>query len=133
LRPGNPSPLTPDDIYDCGVPCIRQLADVFEERGGTVVVLGRVDKEGANKYGIVKVKRQVSERVFELADMVEKPGPEKAFSDLAILGRYVFTPQIFEAIKKTPVDARGEIQITDAIRVLLDSQPVYGLLFEGKR
>ena len=65
--------------------------------------------------------------------MVEKPGPEKAFSDLGILGRYVFTPQIFEAIKKTPVDARGEIQITDAIRVLLDSQPVYGVLFEGNR
>jgi UTP--glucose-1-phosphate uridylyltransferase len=125
--------LTPDDIYDCDVPCIKQLTDVFEELGGTAVVLGRVDRDGANKYGIVKVKRQVSERVFELADMVEKPGPEKAFSDLAILGRYVFTPQIFEAIKKMPLDARGEIQITDAIRVLLDSQPVYGVLFEGKR
>jgi UTP--glucose-1-phosphate uridylyltransferase len=125
--------LTPDDIYDCDVPCIKQLTDVFEELGGTAVVLGRVDRDGANKYGIVKVKRQVSERVFELADMVEKPGPEKAFSDLAILGRYVFAPQIFEAIKKTPVDARGEIQITDAIRVLLDSQPVYGVLFEGTR
>jgi UTP--glucose-1-phosphate uridylyltransferase len=125
--------LTPDDIYDCDVPCIKQLIDAFEEFGGSAVVLGRVDKEGANKYGIVKVKRQVSERIFELADMVEKPGPEKAFSDLAILGRYVFTPQIFEAIRNTPVDARGEIQITDAIRVLMDSQPVYGLLFEGKR
>jgi UTP--glucose-1-phosphate uridylyltransferase len=125
--------LTPDDIYDCGVPCIKQLTDAFEKLGGSTVVLGRVDEEGANKYGIVKVKRQVSERVFELADMVEKPGPEKAFSDLAILGRYVFTPGIFEAIKKTPVDARGEIQITDAIRVLLDSQPVYGVLFEGTR
>lgn len=125
--------LTPDDIYDCSVPCIKQLTDVFEEVGATVVVLGRVDKAGADKYGIVKVKRQVSERVFELADMAEKPGPEKAFSDLALLGRYVFTPQIFEAIKNTPVDARGEVQITDAIRVLLGSQPVYGVLFEGKR
>jgi UTP--glucose-1-phosphate uridylyltransferase len=125
--------LTPDDIYDGDVPCIRQLMDAFEEFGGSTVVLGRVDKEGANKYGIVKVKRQVSERVFELADMVEKPGPEKAFSDLAVLGRYVFTPQIFGAIKNTPVDGRGEIQITDAIRLLMDSQPVYGVLFEGKR
>jgi UTP--glucose-1-phosphate uridylyltransferase len=125
--------LTPDDIYDCEVPCIKQLADAFERLGATTVALGRVDKEGTHKYGIVKVKRQVSERIFELADMVEKPGPGKAFSALAILGRYVFTPQIFEAIKKTPVDARGEIQITDAIRVLLDSQPVYGVLFEGNR
>jgi UTP--glucose-1-phosphate uridylyltransferase len=125
--------LTPDDIYDSEVPCIKQLADVFEEFGRSAVVLGRVDKEGTNKYGIVKVKKQISERVFELADMAEKPGPEKAFSDLAILGRYVFTPQIFEAIKNTPKDKRGEIQITDAIRLLMDSQPVYGVLFEGKR
>ncbi|MDH4272310.1 MAG: UTP--glucose-1-phosphate uridylyltransferase GalU [Candidatus Aminicenantes bacterium] len=125
--------LTPDDIYDCPVSCTKQLTDAFEELGGTVVVLGRVDEEGTKKYGIIKVKKQVSERVFELADMVEKPGPEKAFSDLAILGRYVFTPEIFEAIKKTPPDSRGEIQITDAIRVLLESQPVYGVLFEGKR
>ena len=125
--------LTPDDIYDCPVSCTKQLTDAFEELGGTVVVLGRVDEEGTKKYGIIKVKKQVSERVFELADMAEKPGPEKAFSDLAILGRYVFTPEIFEAIKKTPPDSRGEIQITDAIRVLLESQPVYGVLFEGKR
>lgn len=125
--------LTPDDIYDCPVSCTRQLTDAFEELGGTVVVLGRVDEEGTRKYGIIKVKKQISERVFELADMAEKPGPEKAFSDLAIMGRYVFTPEIFEAIKKTPPDSRGEIQITDAIRVLLDSQPIYGVLFQGNR
>jgi UTP--glucose-1-phosphate uridylyltransferase len=125
--------LTPDDIYDCPVPCIRQLIDVFVEKRATVIVLGRVDKEGTKKYGIIKVKKQLSERVFEVTDMLEKPGPEKAFSDLGILGRYVFTPEIFAAIRNTPVDSRGEIQITDAIRVLLDSQPVYGYLFEGTR
>ena len=125
--------LTPDDIYDCHVPCIKPLIDVFEEKRASVIVLGRVDKEGTKKYGIIRVKRQLSDRVFEVADMAEKPGPEKAFSDLGILGRYVFTPEIFEAIRNTPVDARGEIQITDAIRVLLDSQPVYGVLFEGRR
>jgi UTP--glucose-1-phosphate uridylyltransferase len=125
--------LTPDDIYDCPVPCIKQLIDVFEEKRASVIVLGRVNKEGTKKYGIIKVKKQLSDRVFEVADMAEKPGPEKAFSDLGILGRYVFRPEIFEAIRNTPVDARGEIQITDAIRLLLDSQPVYGVLFEGKR
>lgn len=125
--------LTPDDIYDCPVSCTKQLTDAFEKLGGTVVVLGRVDEEGTKKYGIIKVKKQISERIFELADMVEKPGPEKAFSELAIMGRYVFTPEIFEAIRKTPPDSRGEIQITDAIRILLDSQPVYGVLFEGNR
>jgi len=125
--------LTPDDIYDCVIPCTKQLVDVFVERKATVIVLGRVDEEGTKKYGIIKVKRQVSDRLFEIEDMAEKPGPEKAFSDLGILGRYVFTPEIFEAIKHTPVDSRGEIQITDAIKLLLQSQPVYGYLFEGKR
>ena len=124
--------LTPDDIYDCTPPCTKQLIDVFIEKKATVIVLGRIDAEGTKKYGVIKPK-QVSERVFQVLDMAEKPGPEKAFSDLGILGRYVFTPEIFEAIKKTPADHRGEVQITDAIRVLLDSQPVYGVLFEGKR
>lgn len=125
--------LTPDDIYDCPIPCTKQLIDAFIEKKATVIVLGRVDEEGTRKYGIIKVKRQLTDRLFEVDDMVEKPGPERAFSDLGILGRYVFTPDIFEAIKQTPVDARGEIQITDAIRLLLQSQPVYGYLFEGKR
>jgi UTP--glucose-1-phosphate uridylyltransferase len=125
--------LTPDDIYDCQVPCTKQLIDAFSELRGTVIVLGRVDAEGTKKYGIIKVKKQLSERIFQVEDMAEKPGPEKAFSDLGILGRYVFTPEIFEAIKRTPLDSKGEIQITDAIRVLLDSQPVYGYLFEGTR
>jgi UTP--glucose-1-phosphate uridylyltransferase len=125
--------LTPDDIYDCAVPCTKQLVDAFSELKATVIVLGRVDEEGTKKYGIIKVKRQLSERLFEVADTAEKPGPAKAYSDLGILGRYVFTPGIFDAIKRTSADERGEIQITDAIRVLLDSQPVYGYLFEGKR
>ena len=124
--------LTPDDIYDCRLPCTRQLIEVFLEKKATVIVLGRIDAEGTKKYGVIKPK-PISDRVFQVLDMAEKPGPDKAFSDLGILGRYVFTPEIFEAIKNTPPDARGEIQITDAIRVLLDSQPVYGVLFEGKR
>jgi UTP--glucose-1-phosphate uridylyltransferase len=125
--------LTPDDIYDCAVPCLKQLIDVFKERKATVIVLGRVGEEGTKKYGIVKVKRQLSDRLIEIEDMAEKPGPEKAFSDLGILGRYVFTPEIFAAIRRTAVDSKGEIQITDAIKVLLADQPVYGYLFEGKR
>jgi UTP--glucose-1-phosphate uridylyltransferase len=91
-----------------------------------------VDEEGTRKYGIVKPK-QISERVFQVEDMIEKPGPERAFSDLGILGRYIFQPDIFEAIKKTDPDKGGEIQITDAIKILLETKPVYGYLFEGKR
>ena len=125
--------LTPDDIYDCAVPCIKQLVGAFEGTKASVVVLGRVDEEGTKKYGIIRVKKQLSDRLFEVADASEKPGPEKAASDLGILGRYVFTPGIFGAIRKTAADERGEIQITDAIGVLLESEPVYGYLFEGRR
>lgn len=124
--------LLPDDIFDCPTPCIKQLMAVYEATQAAVIVLGRVDEEGTKKYGIIKPK-QISERVFQVEDMVEKPGPEKAFSDLGILGRYVFNPEIFEAIEETPADHSGEIQITDAIKRLLETQPVYGYLFEGKR
>jgi UTP--glucose-1-phosphate uridylyltransferase len=124
--------LTPDDIYDCDPSCTKQLVDCFAERGGTVIVLGRIDAEGTKKYGVIKPKK-LGDRVFQVLDLAEKPGPERAFSDLGVLGRYVFTPGIFDAIRRTPPDARGEIQITDAIRVLLEREPVYGLIFEGRR
>ncbi len=124
--------LLPDDIFDCDKPCIRQLIDAFAEFNASVIVLGRTDEEGTKKYGIIKPK-QITERVFQVEDLVEKPGPEKAYSDLAVIGRYVFHPAIFGAIKRTEPDSKGEIQITDAIRLLLEDQPVYGYLFEGKR
>jgi len=124
--------LLPDDIFDCPSPCTQQLINVYSEFEATVIVLGRVDEEGTKKYGIIKPK-QISERLFQIEDMIEKPGPAKAFSDLGILGRYVFSPEIFEAIRRTAPDHRGEIQITDAIKLLLESRPVYGYLFEGKR
>jgi UTP--glucose-1-phosphate uridylyltransferase len=124
--------LLPDDIFDCEVPCIKQLIDAHKELEASVIVLGRTDEEGMKKYGIIK-PRQISERVFQVEDLVEKPGPEKAYSDLAVIGRYVFNPQIFDAIKNTEPDKKGEVQITDAIKHLLEEQPVYGYLFEGKR
>lgn len=126
------SVLLPDDIFDCSTPCISQLMDAFSKMKASIIVLGRVDREGTKKYGIIKPK-QVSERIFQVEDLVEKPGPEKAYSDLGVLGRYVFTPEIFQAIKETKPDTKGEIQITDAIKHLLKSQPVYGYLFEGTR
>ena len=124
--------LLPDDIFDCPVPCTRQLITAAEEYKASMIVLGRVDAEGTEKYGIIK-PHQVAERVYRVDDMIEKPGPERAFSDLAIIGRYVFTPEIFRAIRNTEPDPRGEIQITDAIKLLRQEQPVYGYLFEGIR
>jgi len=124
--------LLPDDIFDCEIPCIKQLIDAHKKLEASVIVLGRTDEEGTKKYGIIK-PRKISERVFQVEDLVEKPGPEKAYSDLAVIGRYVFDAQIFSAIKNTEPDKRGEVQITDAIKHLLETQPVYGYLFEGKR
>jgi UTP--glucose-1-phosphate uridylyltransferase len=124
--------LLPDDIYDSHTPCTKQLIDAYDEYQASAIVLGRTDEEGTKMYGIVK-PRQVTERVFQIEDLVEKPGPEKAFSDLASLGRYVFTPEIFEGIKKTKPDHRGEIQLPDGVKYLLEKQPVYGVLFEGDR
>jgi UTP--glucose-1-phosphate uridylyltransferase len=124
--------LLPDDIFDCPTPCTRQLIEAYSELEASIIVLGQVDQEGTKKYGIVKSK-QISERVFQVEDMIEKPGPERAFSDLGIFGRYVFHPDIFEAIKKTDPGRGGEIQITDAIKILIKTKPVYGYLSEGKR
>jgi UTP--glucose-1-phosphate uridylyltransferase len=124
--------LLPDDIFVCQPDAIRQLLNAHEKYGTTIIILGRVDEEGTKKYGIVRAD-QVEERIFKVHELVEKPGPEKAFSDLAILGRYVFTPDIFNEIKATPPDHRGEIQITDAINRLAQTKEVYGVLFDGER
>jgi UTP--glucose-1-phosphate uridylyltransferase len=124
--------LNPDTIYDCPTPCTKQLIDVYDEQKASVVVLGRIDSEGTKKYGVVSARR-VSERIFRILDLAEKPGPDRAFSDLAVLGRYVFTADIFEAIRKIPSRRGVEIQLTDAIKNLLEVRPVYGVLFEGRR
>ena len=124
--------LLPDDIYESETPCTKQLIDAYDEYQASAIVLGRTDEKGTKMYGIVK-PRQVAEKVFQIEDLVEKPGPEKAFSDLASLGRYVFTPEIFEGIKKTKPDHRGEMQLPDGIKYLLDKPAVYGVLFEGDR
>lgn len=124
--------LLPDDIFDCEVPCTQQLINAYKKYNATIVVLGRVDEEGTKKYGIIRPK-QISERVFQVEDLIEKPGPERAQSDLGLIGRYVFSPGIFDAIRKTPPDHRGEIQITDAIKILSETEPVFGYLFEGTR
>lgn len=121
-----------DDVIDSEIPCIKQLMDVFEKFKSSVIALERVPIEETKSYGIIK-GRQISERLFEIEDMVEKPDPSSAPSNLAIIGRYILTPRIFETLEKTPPGAKGEIQLTDAIRALLPKERVYGYLFEGKR
>jgi len=123
--------LLPDNVFDCSTPCIQQLIAAYSKLKAPVIVLGYVDESETERHGIVKSK-QVSEREFQIEDLIEKPSPDKAFSNLGVFGRYVFEPDIFEAIKKTTPDERGEIQITDAVKLLLQTKPVFGYLFEGR-
>ncbi len=124
--------MNPDTLYEASVPCLQQLKDVFEARGASTIVLGPIDAEGTKRYGVARVE-PVADRVFRVLDIVEKPGPEKAPSGWGVFGRYVFTPAIFEVLRETPPGYGGEIQLTDAIRILLKREPVFGVTFQGRR
>ncbi len=124
--------MNPDTVYDGEVPCLGQLKAVFEESGETTVVLGKIGPEETRTKGVARVE-PIGGNVFRVLDLVEKPGPDKAPSDMGVLGRYIFTPGIFQAIRETPPGYGGEIQITDAIRVLLGREQVRGVLFAGRR
>jgi len=121
-----------DDIIAAPSPCMRQLLDVAEQYGGPVLAVQRVPRDRISQYGVVAAK-PVGDRVYEILDLVEKPRPEDAPSDLAIIGRYVLPPEIFEILVETRADSRGEIQLTDALRTLKTRRPMYALEFEGRR
>jgi UTP--glucose-1-phosphate uridylyltransferase len=124
--------ILPDDIFDCERPCLRQLLDVAEADDVPTVALLKVPRSEIPKYGIVEV-RPVRPRVYELLGMVEKPAIEDAPSDLAIMGRYVLTPDIFPILAAGRPGAGGEIQLTDALLALSKGRKVYGYEFEGTR
>ncbi len=124
--------MLPDDIFDCPRPCLAQLIEAAEAKEAPVVALLRVAHSEISKYGIVEAKT-AGERLFELTGMVEKPAPDKAPSDLAIMGRYVLTPDIFELLATAQPGAGGEIQLTDALMALTRRRKLYGYEFEGIR
>lgn len=124
--------MLPDDIFDCPRPCLRQLLDAAEKRDAPVVALLRVARSEISKYGIADAKA-VGDRTYELHGMVEKPAPEKAPSEFAIMGRYVLTPDIFELLAQVKPGAGGEIQLTDGLVALTKQRKVYGYEFEGVR
>ena len=121
-----------DDIIAARVPCMRQLLDVFERYDEPVLAVERVPRERLSQYGVIAA-RQVAATVYEILDLVEKPRPSEAPSDLAIIGRYVLTPDLFGILADTQPDARGEIQLTDALRRLRARRPMYAVAFDGKR
>ena len=123
-----------DDIIDSAVPCMKQMVDVFERHHGPVIAVHQVPPEEISSYGVIAgVPEADNPRVYRISDLVEKPRREDAPSDLAIIGRYVLTPDIFEALEKTPRDRGGEIQLTNGIRGLRASQSLWGYRFEGVR
>lgn len=124
--------LLPDDIIAAEKPCLSQMIEVYEQYGASVVAVMEVEGDAISRYGAIAVDSSEG-RVYKIKDMVEKPPANEAPSNLAIIGRYILMPEIFDLIEKTGRGAGGEIQITDAMRALLKRQAFYGYIFEGKR
>ena len=124
--------LLSDDIIDSKTPALKQLLNVYEKYDAPVVAVFEVEGEAISRFGVVDGE-EVEDGVYKIRDMVEKPALADAPSNLAIIGRYVLTPDIFAEIETTAPGAIGEIQITDAMRSLLKKRPFYALRFEGKR
>jgi len=124
--------LLGDDIVDADEPCVGQLANVYEKFGGSVLGVQRVNPDQVNKYGIVDGNK-IEDKTYEVFDMVEKPDIDKAPSNVAILGRYILTPKIFDILEETKAGKGGEIQLTDAIKTLSETEKIYAYDFDGKR
>ncbi len=126
-----------DDVIDSDIPCIRQLLDIYEFFGAPVLAVMEVPHEAISSYGCIDAEpvshNGGSGKVFRIRDLVEKPKASEAPSNLAIIGRYILTPDIFGAIANVEPGSGGEIQLTDALRLLLRSRPVYAFKFDGKR
>ena len=124
--------LLADDVIDAAVPALRQMIDVYEKYGSPVIATMQVAGEAISRFGVIDAD-EIEPNVYRIKDMIEKPAFNDAPSDLAIIGRYIFTPDIFEAIEQTTPGSGGEIQITDAMRILLKSRPFYAVKLDGTR
>lgn len=121
-----------DDIVDNKVPCLKQLMDAYDEYRTTILGVQKVAKEDTNKYGIIDAKF-IEDRVYKVKDLVEKPDADKAPSNIAILGRYIITPEIFDILSDLPPGKGDEIQLTDALKELSKKEAMYAYDFEGRR
>jgi UTP--glucose-1-phosphate uridylyltransferase len=125
-----------DDVVQAERSCIGQLIDAYQHTGGSTLAVMRVPKEETSRYGVVDVDPDWEDsdpRLNRIRGLVEKPPPDEAPSDLAIIGRYVLTPKIFEKLEQTQAGAGGEIQLTDAIEDLMEEQEVFSYAFDGTR
>ena len=124
--------LLPDDIIEGKVPVLKQMLEVYEQYKTSVVAVERINSEDTVEYGVIESK-EISRRTYQVLSLVEKPEPVEALSNLGIVGRYILTPQIFNALKVTQPGTNQEIQLTDALQLLLKKQAIYACEFEGVR
>ena len=124
-----------DDIINSAVPCMKQMIDLFEKLQASIIAASEVPHSEIQQYGVIRGTpiEGFNGRVYRVQDVVEKPPATEAPSNLAIIGRYILTPEIFSILEKTRTGRGGEIQLTDGIRILLEQQPVYAYMFEGTR
>lgn len=127
--------LLGDDIIDSKVPCIKQMMDLFEKLQASIIATCEVPHSEISQYGVIRGTpvEGFNGRVYRIHDVVEKPSAQDAPSNLAIIGRYILTPEIFGVLERTRTGRGGEIQLTDGVRLLLEQQPVYAYMFEGVR
>ena len=124
-----------DDVIDAEPPAMKQLIDVFARLDGPVLAVERVPRDQISSYGVIAIEpnAKLGDGIYQVRDLVEKPPKEEAPSDLAIIGRYVLTPDIFPCLAKTKSDRTGEIQLTDGLRELLKTRPIYACEVKGVR
>ena len=126
--------ILPDDVIDAPVPCLKQMINVFDEKGGSVLATHTVEGPGISSYGVLAGSQDPGNwRIFNCTGMVEKPRFEDAPSKQAIIGRYVLTPRVFELLERTTPGTGGEIQLTDGLKALLKEESIFGYTFEGER
>jgi UTP--glucose-1-phosphate uridylyltransferase len=124
--------LLPDDLMLCEVSCTAQLADAYRETGGNVVAIEEVPRDKVNRYGVLDVAEDMG-RLVSVKGLVEKPSPERAPSNLTIVGRYVLMPEVISHLARMERGAGGEVQLTDGMASLIGKQPFHGLRYEGRR
>ena len=128
--------LLADDVIDAPVPVLKQMMQVFEETQCSVLATQMIEGDAISAYGVLKVKPadgRFNGRLFEVLDLVEKPKPENAPSNLAVIGRYILTPEVFETLSTTQFGVGGELQLTDGLCALLKKQKMYAYVYEGRR
>ena len=124
--------LLPDDLIESETPCLKQMMDVYQRRPGTMVAVMEVTRDEVKNYGIIKPVRLTS-NIFVVGDLVEKPSPVRAPSNLAIVGRYIISPEVFDCLDRLGPGAGGEIQLTDALKLLAEKDEMYAYKFYGTR